>query len=406
MSSTAVPDGNGKVGNWTAWGRGAVTDFRGIEDDLSLRGDVLTGTVGVDYERGRFLTGLAVGLSRGEGGFSGGPAVEASLASGHPYMRIQVSENLALWGVLGYGRAEFSMIEDGATTGTDISLAMGAVGLRRDLVSSARGFGLGLKSGVFLARIDSDPVPGLAAVSEDVNRARLAVEASYDRSFAGGGVLTPSLEVGVRYDGGDAERGHGVEMGAGLRYANFEQGLTIEFAGRSLLTHQASGFEEWGGSGSVGLDPGESGRGLAFGLSSSWGAPHGGVRQFWSQPFRLRPVIQRESRGLAPPLRRRGIGGRCGPAWHPATRAAGRASASGPCRSEGGSFSRPAGYAIAAMMLRAICQVEDRPPRSGVRLLRASRTVVTAWSIRSASSSRSKCLSSAVAGVRSGRRFA
>lgn len=198
-------------------------------------------------------------------------------------MRIQVSEKLALWGVLGYGRGEFSMIEDGATAETDISLAMGAVGLRRDLVSSARGFALRLKSDVFLARIDSDPVPGLAAVSENVNRARLAVEASYDRPFAGGGVLTPSLEAGVRYDGGDAERGHGVEMGAALRYANSERGLTIEFAGRSLLTHQASGFEEWGGSGSVALDPGESGRGLAFGLRSSWGAPHGGVRQFWSQ---------------------------------------------------------------------------------------------------------------------------
>ena len=70
----------GEGGNWTAWGRGSVTDFRGIEGDLSLRGDVVTGTVGVDLERGRFLTGLSVGRSRGQGGFSGGRPARHSAA--------------------------------------------------------------------------------------------------------------------------------------------------------------------------------------------------------------------------------------------------------------------------------------------------------------------------------------
>ena len=304
LSSSAGEDpgvDDAGAGDWTAWGRGALTNFRGVEDDLSLRGDVVTGTVGVDYERGRYLSGLAVGFSRGQGGFGGGPEAEASLTSGHPYMRIQVGENLSLWGVLGYGRGDFVLTEEnGRVKETDIALAMGAVGLRRDLVSSARGFRLGLKADVFLARIDSEPAPGLAAVSEDVNRARLALEASYDQRFAAGGVLTPSLEVGVRYDGGDADRGRGVEMGAGLRYSDRERGLRIEFSGRSLLTHQASGFEEWGGSGDVALDPGESGRGVSFGLRSSWGSSHGGIRQFWSRQQMFdgagRPTVQQGGR--------------------------------------------------------------------------------------------------------------
>ena len=304
LSSSAGEDpgvDDAGAGAWTAWGRGALTNFRGVEEDLSLRGDVVTGTVGVDYERGRYLAGLAVGFSRGEGGFGGGPEAEASLTSGHPYMRIQVGENLSLWGVLGYGRGDFVLTEEnGRGKETDIALAMGAVGLRRDLVSSARGFGLGLKADVFLARIDSEPAPGLAAVGEDVNRARLALEASYDQRFAAGGVLTPSLEVGVRYDGGDADRGRGVEMGAGLRYSDRERGLRIEFSGRSLLTHEASGFEEWGGSGDVALDPGESGRGVSFGLRSSWGSSHGGIRQFWSRQQMFdgagRPTLQQGGR--------------------------------------------------------------------------------------------------------------
>ncbi len=288
LSSSAGPREGGDgvaAGNLTAWGRGAVTDFRGDENDLSVRGEVVTGTVGVDYERGRWLTGLAMGLSRGRGGVGGNSdsGLEASLTTANPYARIRIGENLMLWGVLGYGRGEFSMTEDGTTTRTDLSLTMGALGFRRDLVSSARGFGLGLKSDVFLAQIDADAAPGLAAVSQDVNRVRLALETSYSRSFGGGGVLTPSFEIGVRHDGGDADQGRGVEMGVGLRYTDSDRGLRIEFAGRSLLTHQASGFEEWGGSGAVTLDPGKSGRGFALGLRSSWGAFHGGVQQLLSQ---------------------------------------------------------------------------------------------------------------------------
>ena len=292
-------DGAGAL-NWTAWGRGALTNFRGIENDLSLRGDVVTGTVGVDVEQGRILSGFAVGFSQGEGGFQGGPNAQASLTTGHPYLRVRVNEDLDVWGVLGYGRGGFSLTEeDGRTKETDIEFAMGAVGLRRDLASSKRGFGLGLLSDVLLARIESDPVPGLAAVGEEVERVRLAVEGSYERPLAGGGTLLPTLELGVRHDGGDADAGVGVEMGAGLRYMNAERGLRIEFAGRSLLTHQASDFEEWGGSGAVTLDPGESGRGLALGLRASWGATHGGVRQFWSRQqtfdsMRGSGLVQRE----------------------------------------------------------------------------------------------------------------
>ena len=45
---------------------------------------------------------------------------------------------------------------------------------------------------------------------------------------------------------------------------------------------------------------------------------------------------------------------------------------------EGGAGPAPRRYPSAAMMPRAICQVEERPPRSGVRLLPASSTAVTA----------------------------
>ena len=54
----------------TAWGRVAGTTFDGREGKVSLDGDVLTGTVGVDGEWDRLLAGLAVAHSRGDGSYT------------------------------------------------------------------------------------------------------------------------------------------------------------------------------------------------------------------------------------------------------------------------------------------------------------------------------------------------
>ena len=100
---------------------------------------------------------------------------------------------------------------------------------------------------------------------------------SYD---TGGGRLTPTLEIGVRHDGGDAETGTGIEAGAGLRYTG--DGVTIEGSVHTLVAHEESGYEEWGTSGSVRVDPGASGRGLSVSLVPSWGAASSGTDRLWS----------------------------------------------------------------------------------------------------------------------------
>ena len=53
-----------------------------------------------------------------------------------------------------------------------------------------------------------------------MSRLRLGLEGS--RAFAAGpgAMLTPTLELGLRLDGGDAETGTGVEAGFGLQYAD------------------------------------------------------------------------------------------------------------------------------------------------------------------------------------------
>ena len=84
-----------------------------------------------------------------------------------------------------------------------------------------------------------------------------------------------------------AETGLGVEVGAGLTYANPNLGLTLSADVRGLLSRQAEdgglGLREWGGSGSIRYDHGGDGLGLTASLSPSWGVSGSAKDQLWSE---------------------------------------------------------------------------------------------------------------------------
>ena len=56
----------------------------------------------------------------------------------------------------------------------------------------------------------------------------------------------------------------------------------MEAKARGLVAHEDSGYSEWGGSGSVRIDPGASDQGLSLTLAPAWGAASGGVDRLWS----------------------------------------------------------------------------------------------------------------------------
>ena len=56
-------------------------------------------------------------------------------------------------------------------------------------------------------------------------------------------------------DGGDAETGTGIDVGAGLAVTDGHSGLGIELLVRRLIAHQAEGFEENGFAVSMVYDP-------------------------------------------------------------------------------------------------------------------------------------------------------
>ena len=277
----------------TAWGRVAGTQFDGRDGALTLDGDVLTGTVGVDGEWDRWLAGVAVSHSRGEGSYTmpgledrGRGELDNTLTSLHPYLRYAVNDRLDVWGVLGYGWGELTLEQETATNyETDTTLVMGAVGGRGLLLAAAEtgGFQLATRTDAMFTRTTSEAVVGLASADAEAHRLRVILEGSRALTWADGRSLTPSVEVGLRHDWGDAETGFGVELGGRVQYTDPSLGLTLDAAVRGLLAHEDNDYDEWGASGSLRLAPGAAGQGLSLTLAPTWGAAASGVDGLWTR---------------------------------------------------------------------------------------------------------------------------
>ena len=215
--------------------------------------------------------------------------LDSTLVSVHPYLHYALTERLSAWGTLGYGAGGLSLRpgRDGApeqaALETDIQMRMGALGLRGTVFADAA-TELALKSDLMWVRTTSSATAGLAPVDgADASRVRLLLTGRHRHALATGAALTPNVELGLRYDDGAAETGAGVELGGGLHYADPVRGLTVEATARTLLAHEAGGYEEWGLSGSLQLDPGRLGRGLSLRLASGWGLTDSSTETLWQQ---------------------------------------------------------------------------------------------------------------------------
>ena len=286
-SFTLTGERDSSGGTAAFWGRASQGSFDGREGTFSLDGEATTALLGADYARGRWLIGLALAQSAGEGAYrdteisprppsqdcrpgestplcreavrAGDGRVEASLTAAIPYASLQASERLELWGAVGHGAGEVTL--DTALGGryrADTSWSMAAAGLRGDLLEApaeTSGPALTLISDALWARTSSEKTRDLAASESDVTRLRLGLEGSWRVAIEGGGQLTPKLELGARHDGGDAETGFGLELGGGLAWSDPALGLTLDVSGRTLLAHENDDLKDRGYAASLGFDP-------------------------------------------------------------------------------------------------------------------------------------------------------
>ena len=280
--------GSVETGFASFWGRGAVTSFDGRDGGMTLDGEVASAMLGADFSRDALLGGLMLSHSRGEGGYrspDGNGEVESTLTALFPYARYAFSERVSVWGMAGYGEGTLTVTPEGqAPLSPDMDFLMGALGVRGVLLDGGHdGPTLAAKSDAFAVRTSTDAVSGsagnLEASQADVTRVRFALEGSRPFGLGGDAVLTPSLELGVRHDDGDAETGFGADIGAGLVLSDPARGISAEVRARGLLTHEAEGMRERGLSGTLAFDPApDTERGLSLSLTQSVGVQgEGGV---------------------------------------------------------------------------------------------------------------------------------
>ena len=289
-------DGDGGV-RWVGWGGAGVERFRGRGGGVPVRGEVVTGVFGADRSSGRWLTGVALSFSRGEGELrSEGSEYDlgSTMTAVNPYVRFELSESVSVWGLAGWGRGNLTLTQrldaGNEIRRTDISMTFGAFGGRAELMAQDwhGGFDLALKGDAFLVRTKSDAVEmpdgggNLLAASGRSSRVRVGLEGSRLMQLDSGATLTPSLEVGLRHDGGDAETGAGVDVGVGLAYSDPSSGLSAELRARTLALHSEGGYREWGISAAIRLAPDARDRGPSASLTASQGPAETGTDVVWS----------------------------------------------------------------------------------------------------------------------------
>ena len=307
---TATRGTDAAGGSLAFWGRADLSGFDGREGTFSLDGEAATAMLGADYARGRWLAGLMVMQSSGDGGYAdagtggtrcpqeldadmrsvlcggavreGDGDVEASLTSAVPYLAYRASERIRLWGALGRGTGEVTLVPEtgGGPLAADLSWSMAAAGLRGEIAAPSGAFpALAVTADALATRTSSEATDGLAASESDTSRLRVGIEGSWNLALGDGGRLRPRLEIGARHDGGDAETGLGIELGGGVSWTDPGLGVSLDLSGRTLVVHDDGDLADRGVSLVVTFDPDpDTNRGPTISMKQDLGgAASGGI---------------------------------------------------------------------------------------------------------------------------------
>ncbi len=318
----AAGAGDGAAPSAWLWGGGKDVSFSGSEREASWTGRLSSVYLGTDVRlRRNVVVGAVVShaMSRVDVlaedvdrvGFEG--VHETGLTKVYPYAAWFLEDGSNLWASLGVGagnvRVDLDEIEPGgaATRRTDLTVASTAVGGRRFLASNPEVIAGGMtriavKGQGSLLRARTAAEDGLAALAVDAARLRLALEGSHERPLAGGATLTPAVEAGFRYDGGDISEGAGFEFGASLTWRRPDRGLTMKLRGRTLAAHQKDRDETAVGALLL-FDRKADGRGTYLSLAPSWGAADTGMAQMFDEsPMPNGPMPNGAAAGSADPM--------------------------------------------------------------------------------------------------------
>ena len=302
--SAGTNNAAGRSASLALWGSSDYRSFADDNDGFDWEGELTSVYLGVDGKSDEsLLSGFALSWNSGsfdyedyeDSGDSGdnGDNLDSgdyqyNATSVHPYIGWLPREGLRVWVSAGFGSGEIEIsrtMDDDSTTDsvTDIEQQSMAGGFANRILGNRALPGgltsLDMKGDVALVSVavDENTDDGIAAQNIDTQRLRLLLSGGFQRDLSRA-VLTPLLEVGLRYDGGAGATGAGVEVGGGVRYARVGGNLSVSGNVRTLVAHQ---YDEWGMDLSVQLLP-QFGRGLRLSVRPVWGNTQSAAEQLWN----------------------------------------------------------------------------------------------------------------------------
>ena len=287
LADDGANTGNRMLSSLALWGGGDYRSFEGSGGSVNFDGDLFSTHLGLDTQlRDDLLIGLAGSWSQSDLDYKGNLDLSGNhkldLTSVHPYVSLEaLAGQLDLWATGGYGWGGLEITDDGqGRASSDVEAWNVAVGGNYQLLQRGPAR-FRLKSSALLTEMEVEGSDDIEALEVESSLLRMILEGAYKHTLADGTYVEPSLEAGVRYDGGDGETGFGAELGAGFRYTDPIAGLTLEGRARTLVGRD--NYEEWGISGLILLEQGSNGRGLSFSLSPGYGDTGSGTEKVWQQ---------------------------------------------------------------------------------------------------------------------------
>ena len=148
------------------------------------------------------------------------------MASAHPYLGWAWPSGTHAWASLGYGQGDVTLLDgEAGRQRSDSTLRSAAAGGSVRVLSGGEGSGdfapltVDLKGEAWATWLEvEDNGDRIAGLQVKTNRVRVSAEGSRVFALGGSVSLTPSVELGMRLDGGDGETGAGVELGGEVDY--------------------------------------------------------------------------------------------------------------------------------------------------------------------------------------------
>ena len=260
LTLSGSPDADGRVRS--VWARGGWSRFDGEAGTLLLDGESVSAIGGVEQAHGRGRLGLALSHHVGEGDYrraAGHGALESSVTLLAPYGSVHPNERTTLWGTMGAGTGELTVTPDGeAAQAADIDLRLVGAGGRHTVRAGLTGPTVTLVSDGRWVQVTSDRSGDgtvLDATHSEMTRWRGGVESRWHRMLDSGVEWVPRLTVSARHDGGDAERGWGLDLGGAVDWRDPARSLSVTLSGRAVATHESDELREQGLSATLHWDP-------------------------------------------------------------------------------------------------------------------------------------------------------